>query len=293
MAKNSVDRRNAAREKARQIAQAQAAREKRAKTILWSGVGVVVLAVVAVVVLLVVQSMRPAVAPSTFANGGITLTKADQGTTVVAGPDVSGDAANGLPAYNTGQQSDKAAHVDVYLDFQCPICKSFEDTNGDAVTKLLDQGDATVTYHPVSILDSMSGGNKYSTRAANAFMCAADAGQSDKLIDFMQTLFTNQPAEGGSGMTDDQLLGFMTSSGIDVNAKTKSVENQPTIQQCVADVNFEKYVGKMTQEALDNGLVGTPRILVNGNEIDSTVWSDEAQFGQKLLEASGQINANQ
>ena len=86
MAKDQVERRQAAREKARQIAQAQANREKRAKTILWSGIAVVVIAVIAVIVVLIVQSSRPAVGPVSMVNGGVTLAKGDSGNTVVAHP---------------------------------------------------------------------------------------------------------------------------------------------------------------------------------------------------------------
>lgn len=58
---NSAEqKRNRARENARQIAAAQAKKEKTAKVILYSGIGVVVVAVAVIVTLLVVQSAKPA-----------------------------------------------------------------------------------------------------------------------------------------------------------------------------------------------------------------------------------------
>lgn len=290
MAKNPADRRNAAREKARQIAQAQAQREKRAKTILWSGIGVVVVAVIAVIVVLVMQSMRPVVSPTTMVNGGLTLVKSEQGLNAVAGPDAGDNVSETLPAYDSGQQKDSAAVLEIYLDFQCPVCKSFEDTNGDAVQKLVNQGDLAVTYHPISILDGASGGNEYSTRSANAFMCAADAQQDDKLFAFTTALYEQQPPEGGSGMEDDQLIGIMESSGIDLDAKTTSLEGTPSVRDCVTNVDFERYVKAQTQEALDSGVQGTPQVKVNGQQIESDVWTDPQAFGQVLLKESGQID---
>lgn len=292
MAKDQVERRQAAREKARQIAQAQANREKRAKTILWSGIAVVVVAVIAVIVVLIVQSSRPAVGPAAMVNGGVTLTQGEKGTTVVAHPTDKENVPDGLPAYDTGKQKDNAAHVDVYLDFQCPACKNFEDTNGAALTKLMESGDITVTYHPVSILDGASGGNKFSTRATNAFMCAADAENDDKLVDVIQNIFAQQPEEGGSGMEDDQLLSTLEEAGVDLDAKTTSLEEQPTVRDCVTNVSFDKYVQQATKTAQDRDLQGTPRIQVNGEDVEPKVWANPQSFGRTLLEATGQIGGD-
>ncbi len=289
MAKDQVERRQAAREKARQIAQAQANREKRAKTILWSGIAVVVIAVIAVIVVLIVQSSRPAVGPVSMVNGGVTLAKGDSGNTVVAHPSDKENVPEGLPAYDSGKQKDDAAHVDVYLDFQCPACKNFEDSNGAALSKLMESGDITVTYHPVSILDGASGGNKFSTRAANAFMCAADAKNDGALMDVLQGIFAQQPEEGGNGMEDDQLLGILEQAGVDLDAKTTALEEQPSVRDCVTNTSFEKYVQQSTKTAQDRDLEGTPRIQVNGKDVEPKVWANPQAFGRTLLEATGQI----
>lgn len=289
MAKDQVDRRQAAREKARQVAQAQAKREKRAKTILWSGIGVVVVAVIAVIATLIVQSSRPAPGPVAMVNGGVTLAKSGKGVVAVAHPTDKENVPADLPAYDTGEQKSDAAHVDVFLDFQCPACKNFEDTNGGSLAKLLESGDITVTYHPIAILDGASGGNKYSTRSANAVMCAADAKNDDKLVGLFQSLFAQQPEEGGNGMEDDQLFDIMKSAGIDLDAKTSSLEENVSVRDCVTNKSFEKYVQKTTQLAQDRGLTATPRIMLNGDELDSKVWANPQTFGQKLLEATGQI----
>lgn len=289
MAKDQVERRQAAREKARQIAQAQANREKRAKTILWSGIGVVVVAVIAVIVVLIVQSSRPAVGPVSMVNGGVTLTKGDDGAVAVAHPSDKENVPEGLPAYDTGKQKDDAAHVDVYMDFQCPACKNFEDANGASLAKLMESGDITVTYHPVSILDGASGGNKFSTRAANAFMCVADAKNDDKLVGVLQGIFAQQPEEGGNGMEDDQLLDILKKAEVDLDAKTTALEEQPSVRDCVTNTSFEKYVQQSTKVAQDKDLHGTPRIQVNGKDIEPKVWSNPQAFGRTLLEETGQI----
>ncbi|MBR7503396.1 hypothetical protein KCW65_25275, partial [Mycobacterium tuberculosis] len=77
---SAAEKRNRARENARQIAAAQAKKEKTAKIILYSGIGVVVVAVAVIVTLLVVQSARPANPPANYVAGGVSLAK---GGTVV------------------------------------------------------------------------------------------------------------------------------------------------------------------------------------------------------------------
>ena len=65
--------------------------------------------------------------------------------------------------------------VDVYEDFQCPICNDLEQSG---LTKDFDAKikatNIKVNYHVMSFLDSSSNGNKYSSRAANAGYCASD-----------------------------------------------------------------------------------------------------------------------
>ncbi len=66
--------------------------------------------------------------------------------------------------------------VDVYSDFLCPVCERFEERYGDELTEAMNAGRVTVRYHSVAILDDATTPPGYSTRAANAALCAAEAG---------------------------------------------------------------------------------------------------------------------
>lgn len=296
MAKNADNRRQAAREKARQIAEAQAKREKRAKTILYSGIAIVVVAVIAVASVLIYQSSRPVAGPAAYINGGITVAKTGDNTNLVAAPDADpAQVPQDVPAYNTADLSaDRVPNVEVYLDFQCPICQAFEDTNASALDKLVNQGDITVTYHPVSILDAASGGNKYSTRSANAVACVVDSGQGETVKDLITSLFANQPAEGAGGMDDEGLFKIFSDAGVDLNANIAPVEGKDpqTVQSCMEEQNFAKFIDRSTQDALDSGMSGTPWIKIDGEEVPYETWSNQQAFGQLLLEKTGQIKAN-
>ena len=77
MAKNNSgdNRRNQARENARQIAAAQAKKEKTAKTILYVGIGVVVVVVAAVVGVLIFQQSKPGITPANYVANGVSMAK--------------------------------------------------------------------------------------------------------------------------------------------------------------------------------------------------------------------------
>ena len=60
-------------------------------------------------------------------------------------------------------------------DFQCPVCRNFEQGSGAFLEGLVEHGDITINYRPISFLDRSST-NGYSSRAANAAMCVLDAG---------------------------------------------------------------------------------------------------------------------
>ncbi|MTB30744.1 MAG: thioredoxin domain-containing protein, partial [Actinobacteria bacterium] len=42
--------------------------------------------------------------------------------------------------------------VDIYEDFQCPICMQFEKLNGQYIESLITEKKATVVYHTLSFL---------------------------------------------------------------------------------------------------------------------------------------------
>ena len=82
---------------------------------------------------------------------------------------------------------------------------------GPGVGKVVTSGRITVQYHPIAILDRMSNGTEYSTRAAAASAAAAEGG---KFAEFHKVLFDNQPAEGSDGLTDAKLVELGRSVGL-------------------------------------------------------------------------------
>ena len=93
--------------------------------------------------------------------------------------------------------------IDVYEDMLCPICGRFESTNAADIGQALNDGQIQVRYHTVAILDNRSKPAGYSTKAANATVCAAASGIFPA---YHSNLFADQPAEGSAGLSTDDLV---------------------------------------------------------------------------------------
>jgi protein-disulfide isomerase len=251
-----------AREEARLARQAQKVRQQRQRWVLQGGVIVALLAVVAIVALVVFNATRPATpGPLNMLSDGILIsgdgTTASAVTTTALQP-------NKTPVPTDQSTLTKTANIVLYVDYQCPYCKQFEDTNGKQISQWVTDGMATVEIHPIAILDNSSQGTKYSTRAANAAACVANFDPNNYLA-VNSALFTNQPAEGTSGLTDDELKSLVKTAGA----------SGADVASCISDQSFANWVAAATKRALAGPLPnsldtksvsGTPTVIVDGTK---------------------------
>ena len=150
-------------------------------------------------------------------------------------------------------RSGARATIEVYEDLQCPNCAAFEREVGPQLAVWQQAGTARVNYHVVSFLDGQSS-TKYSSRSAGALYCAADAGQFTAYHDL---LFTDQPAEGTAGLSDDELLSLGDRAGIPGT----------TFRDCVTTKKYADFVSRISEQASKDGVLGTPAVLVDGNVV--------------------------
>ena len=230
--RTTVEQRLEARRVAEAAARAGARRRSRIST---SAMCAVVAVLVAVIVVGVVQSRRTVVSAH------------------AAPPAHTVDGA----AVRIGDP-DAPVTVTVYEDFLCPACRSFEDTLGATLTQLVDEGTAAVEYRPVAILDHAST-DAYSTRALNAAAVVTDAAGSGAFLAFHELLFAHQPAEGGAGLGDDQLITLAEQAG----ATGEQVEAG------IRDQAYADWTRRVTDEASRDGLTGTPTVRVDGEELQT------------------------
>jgi protein-disulfide isomerase len=161
----------------------------------------------------------------------------------------------------TAGQDTAPVTVDIWSDFICPACERFEERYGDELTEALNTGQITVRYHEIGLLDEFSEPPGYSTRAANAALCAVPAGLYPAYRD---RLFADQPAEGGPGLSDDELVAI----GAELGAPA-------SFGECVRSGMNTAAVTAETRATIDDpalrnedGNVGTPTVAVGGERVD-------------------------
>lgn len=155
--------------------------------------------------------------------------------------------------------------VDTFVDFMCPACNAFEGQFGERLQTAAANDEITLNIHPISILDRLSQNTQFSTRAAGAAYCVADAAP-DAFLDYFNLLFERQPAENSPGLSDDELAALAEEVGAGAAA------------DCIADGTYMDFVGDQT-EAHDIG--GTPTVEINGERID--LQAGDARLLEELL----------
>lgn len=264
---SKTERTAAAREKAREIREAQAKKDKRNKLLIGWGIVAAVVAIIVVVALVVtsnIQNNAPVADEGpTPANGnvygGVTLlansevAKTEPATVRVADIPAPAETAPAVvSAPGAEAEAGKPVKVILYIDFICPACKNFETQYNETLTNLRNEGKISVEYRPLGFLDSQSTTN-YSSRAANAAACVVNE-SPEKYADFVNALFEKQPAEGGAGISDADLKKMAT----DIGAKS--------IETCVDEKTFRPWVKYTTQQAASIGVTGTPTAFVDGKQ---------------------------
>jgi protein-disulfide isomerase len=147
--------------------------------------------------------------------------------------------------------------VDLYEDFQCPNCKAFEDATGSTLAQLVAAGTVQAHYHGMAFLDT-SANDKYSTRALNAAAAVVNAAGPDAYQKFHDLLYAHQPAEGGSGLTDDQLISYAQQAGA----------SGSTVESAIRDLTYGDWVKEITDQASKDGVTATPTVKVDGQQLE-------------------------
>ena len=139
--------------------------------------------------------------------------------------------------------------IDVYEDFQCPVCARFEAINGITLEKAIEEKKAKVVYHVLSFLGTES------ILAANASACAAD---EDKFLAFHKAFYSNQPAENAGAINATFLKALGASIGI----------TSEKFATCVDTGGYSDWVKNVAEAGSKANVNSTPTVFVNGKEID-------------------------
>lgn len=153
----------------------------------------------------------------------------------------------------------EADHVlETYVDFMCPFCGDFEESWGEEISGAVEDGSLELHIFPVGLLDHLSQGTDYSTRAANALYCAVEE-DPDSAYPYQDRLFENQPSEGSTGLDDDELISIAAEVGVESD----------TFEACVTDRAHADFVKQVSDEMPENpqsGSKGAPTVILDGDE---------------------------
>jgi protein-disulfide isomerase len=148
--------------------------------------------------------------------------------------------------------------INIFEDFQCPICKLFEDPIGPYLTSLITEKKAEVVFHPLSFLGNGQKDDE-SIAAANAAYCAVDEG---KFLDFHKALYDVQSSAENSGFLNDKnLIAIGEKVGISSQKFSDCVTSKSKL------VNVAAAADSMTRYEVR----GTPTTLINGK-----VWERQS-----------------
>ena len=155
--------------------------------------------------------------------------------------------------------------IDVWVDYQCPACRTFEVLNGGYLNEIIAQKKAKVVFHPLTFIGAES------IIAANAAACAAD---ENKFVDMNLALFQNQGSSENSGRWQgDAMLAIGESIGI----------KSDSFKECVREGNYVKWTRNVTDASASKNVNSTPTIRINGKDLDrNTEYGDPVKFKAAL-----------
>ena len=172
---------------------------------------------------------------------------------------------------------DAPAQIEVYTEPQCTHCAHLQDTDGPEMKSMIALGLLTVTYRPVTFLDTEYG---YSAKVANAmFLAAAHGTSAPALQAYVATLWGHQNP-GGSAPSDGQLAGWAADAGV-------SAEAVATIQsgEHAVDTDEMTMTNETRLQEIRDGDAGTPTVYdLTGNtvvDIQETEWLAKLTAGRQ------------
>ena len=200
-----------------------------------------------------------------LAVGGVLLARqgpedpgASSGATASAGELVLPPGVSADQPYLEVATSSEGPTVGLYLDFLCPHCATFHQTQGEDLTQLAADEEITLRVHPRPMLDARSTPPGYSGRAANAAVCAY-AEDPAQWFAAEAALFENQP--GAEGLTDQELTALVSdATGVDVSS-------------CVAEGTYLPWIQEVVEPEARANTSGTPTVLIDGEKFTGDISS--------------------
>ncbi len=188
---------------------------------------------------------------------------------VQLGGHASGTLTNPAIAYpaallhdNTVGSESAPVTLDVYDDFQCPVCAQHSlNVEPSVVSKYVAPGKLRIVHHDLALLGGKpTDPNNESRIAASGAVCAVAQG---KYWDYAHWVYDNQTVENGGEFTRERLTSIATAAGLDATAFTGCLDQSTTTSE----------VDVTTQNAITMGISSTPTFYLDGEFVGSGLKS--------------------
>jgi protein-disulfide isomerase len=241
----AAQRREAARERARQLKLEQERRARRNKILAIVAIVAGVALVVGVIGYIVYQGTK---SPMDEYDGPIPENVESDGSI-----NVGSDGA-------AGSTTDGAKRVEVYADFTCHYCADFEEANGADLNELTLDGTVQYNMRPIAFLDSSGDFSGYASRAIEGLYLVAD-GAPELVLQANSALFSlwtdnlEEIQSTGQQPTDQQIIDTLVGIGVPEDVAGR-----------LDDHEYQELVDAVTNQAASDGISGTPTIFIDDEE---------------------------
>jgi protein-disulfide isomerase len=152
--------------------------------------------------------------------------------------------------------ADAAVTLEVWTDFQCPICGQYARTvEPELIAKYVTPGTLKIVHHDAAFQGAKSSAPyDESVESGAGGRCAAD---QNLYWPYQDWVFANQSGENEGAFADARLTAIATAAGLDVT----------TWDACRATGQAQTAVRSETQAALTAGVNATPTMRLNGQVI--------------------------
>jgi len=153
-------------------------------------------------------------------------------------------------------QAHAPATIEVFSDFQCPVCARADAVLHRLAPQYIDTGKAKVIYRHFAFIGPES------NWAAQAAECA---GEQQRFWDYAQYLFTHQGGENVGAFAVNNLKRFAGQIGLETTA----------FNACLDSNRHAAIVQQDKQEGRGRGVEATPTFFINGQRIVGLLSPDQ------------------
>lgn len=205
--------------------------------------------------------------PANLATGGIMFTGGDTAGSmrVIESDPLPNNAFPDISELPTSADGSSPDRIQVYLDYRCPACLTFETANGDTLERAAQAG-AVVELQPLTFLDGASVGSYYSSRVSGAMACLAERQPTAAWSAHVALLSPEfQPKEGTAGPDNAALIDRIEGAAGALNGDARScIAEEQHVIFAQALSNWISTNPVPRAEIADLRVEGTPLVLVNG-----------------------------